>query len=783
MAMGRCGGIVLCALACIVLAAACGRAAPRSFDDLHPAAIIISDHSLSTFSKARAAAENAGGVGLIMYPSEAIFGLFAAPPGPSTFDGLDVTVCLAPGELGGKGLGSVTERVLGDLFASVEGRGAPAAVAGEVEETPIDDQVLRVPEDVIRATAPPGPQRGSPLEIEARGIDQNSEFLMGTVLINVVFPESAGASEDWTDQEISDALSSLNLGLFEYQQQARFVTLNFILNYKPFVRAPVMMEPIESRSPNTDFEWIMEALGNLGYEGDNAWMRAYDLNTRTRTSFKTDWVFTAFVADMSNHYRPDASSPDPGCWGGSGYVAYSYLGGPYIVVPYPACRYGYGLGFGQVFIHEMSHIFWALDEYVSSDGSGTPCSEASGYLAVQNRNTLFDSCQTTVPCIMKTGRKTSPLPICPYTMGQVGLADLDGNSCPDLYEKAPWPVVEIEQRPGFTQDTLFAGDEMFLEVSMRNDPLPNRNPRQSPDRRIDYGPPLVSGEIAVGERMFEPFTPMDGAWGGSQESMTFTITGKLDPGTDTITVRVKNAIDRVAQAKFTTYVIGLKYYYVAATVEAGSVRLEWKTPGEVFGASFDVMRSDALSPSSTPERVGTVTVADETGKSWRVYSFTDAMVVPGREYRYRIIGKFSIRFRHLVYNMEYPSQEVSQTAMIPVTDLVSYLLPNPTTGRTSFTIDIPKTYRDMSGNTGRGTLGPITRAPASVEIRTSVDVGVYNVVGQRIKTVYSNYRYGGIVTMAWDGTDEGGRLVSSGVYFIYVRAGEKKQVKKVVLIR
>jgi flagellar hook assembly protein FlgD len=64
-----------------------------------------------------------------------------------------------------------------------------------------------------------------------------------------------------------------------------------------------------------------------------------------------------------------------------------------------------------------------------------------------------------------------------------------------------------------------------------------------------------------------------------------------------------------------------------------------------------------------------------------------------------------------------------------------------------------------------------------------VDVSVYNVIGQRIKTIYSNSRYGGIMTMTWDGTDEVGKLVSSGVYFLYVRAGDKKQIKKVVLIR
>lgn len=110
---------------------------------------------------------------------------------------------------------------------------------------------------------------------------------------------------------------------------------------------------------------------------------------------------------MSAHYGDPGNYNPSSCWGGAGYVAYSYLGGPFMVTPYPACRYGYGLGFGRVFIHEMSHGFWALDEYPSA---ATPCNEKSGYLAVPTMNTLYTlsgtTCIPTVPCIMQTA---SPL--------------------------------------------------------------------------------------------------------------------------------------------------------------------------------------------------------------------------------------------------------------------------------------------------------------------------------------------------------------------------------------
>jgi flagellar hook assembly protein FlgD len=105
------------------------------------------------------------------------------------------------------------------------------------------------------------------------------------------------------------------------------------------------------------------------------------------------------------------------------------------------------------------------------------------------------------------------------------------------------------------------------------------------------------------------------------------------------------------------------------------------------------------------------------------------------------------------------------------------------TNSTSFTISIPKTFRDVSGSRETAGSRGVGLAPASTEVRTDVDVAVYNVLGQRIKTIYSNSRYGGLITRTWDGADWNGKLVPSGVYFLYVRAGDLKETKKIIVIR
>ena len=52
-----------------------------------------------------------------------------------------------------------------------------------------------------------------------------------------------------------------------------------------------------------------------------------------------------------------------------------------------------------------------------------------------------------------------------------------------------------------------------------------------------------------------------------------------------------------------------------------------------------------------------------------------------------------------------------------------------------------------------------------------MEIGVYNVLGQRIKSIYSNSRFSGLMTLAWDGTDARHQAVPAGIYFLRVVAG------------
>jgi len=65
--------------------------------------------------------------------------------------------------------------------------------------------------------------------------------------------------------------------------------------------------------------------------------------------------------------------------------------------------------------------------------------------------------------------------------------------------------------------------------------------------------------------------------------------------------------------------------------------------------------------------------------------------------------------------------------------------------------------------------------------RTAVEV--YNVRGQRVCTVQSGSLNAGMHSVRWNGQDDAGRAVGSGVYFVRLNTGNAAQVRKVMVLR
>jgi len=64
-----------------------------------------------------------------------------------------------------------------------------------------------------------------------------------------------------------------------------------------------------------------------------------------------------------------------------------------------------------------------------------------------------------------------------------------------------------------------------------------------------------------------------------------------------------------------------------------------------------------------------------------------------------------------------------------------------------------------------------------------VSLKVFNSTGQLVRTLVNDYRPINRYALTWDGTDEGGRPVASGVYFCQLMAGEYNQTMKMSLLK
>lgn len=73
---------------------------------------------------------------------------------------------------------------------------------------------------------------------------------------------------------------------------------------------------------------------------------------------------------------------------------------------------------------------------------------------------------------------------------------------------------------------------------------------------------------------------------------------------------------------------------------------------------------------------------------------------------------------------------------------------------------------------------PSTTLKFSLPKEEKVTIKVFNVLGKEIKTILNETRNSGETQITWDGTDNKGNQVTSGVYIINMQAGLFNQNKK-----
>jgi hypothetical protein len=112
------------------------------------------------------------------------------------------------------------------------------------------------------------------------------------------------------------------------------------------------------------------------------------------------------------------------------------------------------------------------------------------------------------------------------------------------------------------------------------------------------------------------------------------------------------------------------------------------------------------------------------------------------------------------FSTEHPTavEEATQTLPLPLRFALSQNLPNPFNARTVIGYEVPETG--------------------------AARLCVYDVAGQRVRTLVDAQRSAGTHSVAWDGRDAAGREAASGVYLYRLEVeGQRVQTRRMVLLR
>jgi len=150
----------------------------------------------------------------------------------------------------------------------------------------------------------------------------------------------------------------------------------------------------------------------------------------------------------------------------------------------------------------------------------------------------------------------------------------------------------------------------------------------------------------------------------------------------------------------------------------------------------------------TPEKDGFVVGEEITWRVWHSADDSEAHVIP------RLIDG-AITFSQSPYTTF--EIDFSRSAMLPTDYFLHDNYPNPFNPNTVIRFDLPD--------------------------RSETRLTIYNVMGQRVKTLVEQELVAGSHTVEWDGSDYNARSVATGVYFYRLTAGPYDQTKKMLLLK
>lgn len=190
--------------------------------------------------------------------------------------------------------------------------------------------------------------------------------------------------------------------------------------------------------------------------------------------------------------------------------------------------------------------------------------------------------------------------------------------------------------------------------------------------------------------------------------------------------------------------------FAALPAESG-IKVTWTVGGCSEGGGIGLYRSKASEDGFVKINEQLINAVSSDSQAITEYSFVDQDVVPGIEYFYKLA-------RVLKEGRTEFFSEIVSVMIIP--DFALYPnYPNPFNATTIITYDIHS------------------------EKPVQTTLSIYNILGQKVRVVLEEEKSAGHYQIEWDGKDDRGNNVASGIYFYVLKTDKKIDKKKMLLLK
>ena len=192
-----------------------------------------------------------------------------------------------------------------------------------------------------------------------------------------------------------------------------------------------------------------------------------------------------------------------------------------------------------------------------------------------------------------------------------------------------------------------------------------------------------------------------------------------------------------------------------ALLENGFVRLEWETASEIDVAGFNILTAVEKDGIYTKCNRSMILASGSAARNKVYHCIIETELIRERWYKLQIVNLDGVQ--HVSHPISISSATLVESNSIPKKFALYQNYPNPFNPQTTIRFDLPRA--------------------------TEVTLVIYDMQGRLVRTLLNGQLSVGAHELIWDGTDDFGISVSSGLYFYSIQAGKFFDLRKLTLLK